>query len=591
MDEGYFKFRWRLYKRRAIRDSRKFAEVSRHFGQRHILRRSDNLRSVQRFVVGWLGIFIIALFGLFNQLKGLDEYYLVASGESGGVVTEGVIGDIPIINPIYPENQATRAANKLIFNGLTQYDSQGDIAPDLAESWQIDAEGKNYTVKLRSNVLWHDGERFTSADVAYTFRTIQNQSSNSPLFDAWRDVSISTPDEQTVVFSLPTVYAPFLDSLTTGILPAHLLKAAEPSQLRKIDFNQRPVGTGPFVFKDFSLDRSEVRVIVNNKYYKGRPKLDGYILKTFRTPNDLHDAYVSGAITTAAGLRLSDVKDSKDVAANTAQIPTSSQVFAFFNTRNPLLSDAKVRQALVEATSPLEVVERLGLDTNPARSALLPEHIGYNQQITQLPFSIEQAAAKLDAAGWTIGENGFRQKEGQTLGFNLVTLSSDFYPSTANLLQNQWGKLGIKIDVKLVDQQLLQQAYLSTKNYDIILTAVTLGGDPDIYPFWHSAQIDENGLNLSQYSSESADQSLEAGRTRVDEQLRQAKYEAFMSTWREDAPAVALFRVEFYYGLRQSFQGVNVKRLVSPADRFHNVQDWTIAPASKLKRLTPAYEQ
>ena len=591
MDESYLRFRFRILKRRSHRLAKRTAIGFEAFNSRYILRRTENLKEVQRFVLVWLAIVSVSLVLLVSQLRGLNNYYLVAGPKPGGTITEGSVGEIAVINPIFPENQSNQAANELVFNGLTRYNGKGQIEPDLAESWQVDETGKIYTVKLRPGVKWQDGQPFTAKDVVYTFTIVQNPNTNSPLNATWRGITMNIPDDLTVQFTLPVPFSPFVDSLTTGILPAHLLQTADPSQLRKIEFNQRPIGTGPFKFKDFSIAKDEARFTANEDYYEGRPQLDDYIIRTYKDHESLRQAYASQQVLAAGGLSMADVKDLEGISdIDIEQIPTTSQSFVFFNTDNPLLSDKKVRQALVSATNTQQIVEQLRSNLLVARSPLLPEHIGFNEKILQRDFNKDEANNLLEQAGWVMGEDGIRRRDGATLTFSITTQDSDFYPDVAAMLQHQWGEVGVQLQVTLVSQEDLQKSVVRSRRYDSLLTAITLGGDPDVYPFWHSSQAHDPGLNLSLYRSSLADQALEAGRTRYDTQLRAAKYEAFTTQWREDSPSVALFRLNYNFGIRESILGVDVQRLVTPPDRYYDVRNWTIKTQLQLQRLLPQSE-
>jgi peptide/nickel transport system substrate-binding protein len=215
----------------------------------------------------------------------------------------------------------------------------------------------------------------------------------------------------------------------------------------------------------------------------------------------------------------------------------------------------------------------------------LPWHLGYNKPSAQLPFDVAQAAAHFDAAGWKVGTDGLRAKDGNPLKLQLATAETDIYPQLARGLQEQWRKVGIQVDTKLLSVEQLQQDYLRPRKYDLMLFGVALGADPDVYSYWHSSQVKYPGLNISRYKSQQADLSLESARARSDVKLRAAKYEAFMKSWRQDAPAIAIYRPSFLYAVQNYVQGINITNLISPGDRFYNVEDWSVNTQPVLKRL------
>ena len=111
-----------------------------------------------------------------------------------------------------------------------------------------------------------------------------------------------------------------------------------------------------------------------------------------------------------------------------------------------------------------------------------------------------------------------------------------------------------------------------------------MGSDPDVFAYWHSSQREEGGFNLSEYQSAKADDALEAGRTRLDPNLRAAKYRAFTQTWLNDAPAVALYRTSLNYVQDRSVTGFQTRRIIDPADRFNNVEDWAVTSSEAVRK-------
>jgi peptide/nickel transport system substrate-binding protein len=130
--------------------------------------------------------------------------------------------------------------------------------------------------------------------------------------------------------------------------------------------------------------------------------------------------------------------------------------------------------------------------------------------------------------------------------------------------------------VKAVTRDELEQSYIRTRQYQMLLYGLNLGGDPDVYAFWHSSQTKDPGLNLSNYVSNDADRALEAGRIKQDVAIRKAKYHAFLKAWNADTPAVVLYEPTYRYGVADTARGMDDGLLVEQNDRFYNVHQWTI---------------
>ncbi|MGA9534057.1 MAG: ABC transporter substrate-binding protein, partial [Anaerolineales bacterium] len=180
---------------------------------------------------------------------------------SGGAHVEGLIGHLVRLNPLLDfNNQVDADVDRLLYRGLVRFDSRGTPIPDLAESLSISADTTLVTVSLRQDATWHDGQPVEAADVVYTFSKLKDDGYPGPsdLHDFWQDIKIVLLDEHTVQFQLPEPYAPFIDFLSIGLLPDHLLRGVDAVDLADHPFNLEPVGTGPFQFDRFLVDGDQI---------------------------------------------------------------------------------------------------------------------------------------------------------------------------------------------------------------------------------------------------------------------------------------------------------------------------------------------
>lgn len=583
---SYYRFRVRRYYRKLSKYSKNIWLSVRHLSMSYLFNRTKRLRHVQRFMIVILAIFALSIAALWGQIDELKSYYLVDGGRAGGTYIEGSVGKITRINPLFPDEPNAETATKLIFNGLLRYNGQGVLEGDLAQSWQPNEDGSVYTARLRENIFWHDGEPMNADDVVFTVQTVQNPDTRSAYLNNWRSIVVNKLDERTVEFRLPSSYSAFANSLTLPIVPKHILGGITPGQLRLADFNQRPVGTGPFVFEQFMPSQNALRLRAYTNYVHGTPLLKRFIIRIYDDTDELREAFAERQITAASGFGVFEYE--KYQAVNHGELyewPIANQSFVFMNTEKAQLNDARVRRALTQATQLQAVASKLDFRFHSADAPLLPEHIGYNEQLTQLKYNEAEANKGLDEAGWVMGVDGFRVKDGARLQLQLVTQNSDVYPELADTLQQQWRKVGVDLQVKLLNSTDLSQQYIRSRKYDVLLFGVSLGADPDVYSFWHSSQANDPGLNFSKYDSKQADVALESARSRLDTTLRAAKYETFLRAWRNDAPAIAAYRPSFYYGAQERVKGLDVTRLITPSDRFYNVQNWTVNTQPILKRV------
>ena len=161
------------------------------------------------------------------------------------------------------------------------------------------------------------------------------------------------------------------------------------------------------------------------------------------------------------------------------------------------------------------------------------------------------------------------------LQFTLTTINQPQLVETANLLKDYWQKVGVTVQIKTVDLSELKDT-IKNRDYDALLYGQALGSLPDLYPFWHSTQINDPGLNLSEYQDKSADQLLKDAREALDDQTKAQKYEKLQDTILTDAPALFLYNPNYIYWASEKVNGIDTEKIVDPAKRFENISNWYV---------------
>jgi peptide/nickel transport system substrate-binding protein len=552
---------------------------------RHIFRRWHNFKNAARFAIGWVGLVVILIVTVIIQTVSLKNQYMSVKPIGGGVYTEGMVGQFSNANPIYATSDIDTAVAKILFDSLFSYDSQNELVADLASNWEMDSKELVYTVHIKANIVWHDGQPLTSDDVVFTYQTIQDPDAKSPFLASWAGIKIEKLDDLTVRFTLPNSFSPFLHSLTTGILPYHLLKDVPVVALRSTNFNtQSPVGTGPFKWNGVKVnnDQSEtIQLASFTNYHDGQPKLDGIALKTYLNANDLIKALENRQVITAAGLDLADADYDQKYELTSFNMMSANMLF--LKTTSPFLSDVKVRQAMIKATNVPALLAKIGYPVIPVNEPLLKSQIGYDSAYKQLGFDKTAAMQQLADAGWLLekGER-YRSKDGKQLELSLAYENKRDFSKLVELLQEQWAEVGVNLAVEVTQTATDSQKFIDSHDYDVLLYGINIGADPDVYVYWHSSQISGNGqtrLNLAEYKSSIADIALEYSRSRSDPQLRAAKYQPFLKAWQNDVPAIGLYQPRYLYVSNQHIYGINNNLINSSSDRFDEVDKWMINTA------------
>lgn len=556
------------------------AEVStmRH-ARKFVSRRMSNIYDVRRHVALWLiGVaLLIVIVGV--QQMWFRAGYMDDAPVDGGTYAEGVLGQINTLNPLYATTAPEQAVSRLVFSSLLQYDTSGTLGNDIASGYSVEEQGKRYVVTIRKGVKWHDGTVLTAKDVLFTVNLMKNTEARTAYEPQWRGVTATQRGDDQIEFSLPSTYAAFPHILTFPILPEHILREVAPAQLRESAFSLQPIGTGPF---EFRLNQPESnRRIINltafEDYFKGTPRLARFELHAYTDRDDIKKALEIGQVIATGELSSSDELTGASRFATTTTT-LNAGVFAFFNTQQPALKDVAVRRALSSALDTAQLRKQVGAEFSldgPFASQQVP---GVAEAVTH-SYNLDSARKQLDDAGWKL-EGDVRKKDGQPLELAMVTTNDPQYEKAANIVADDWKQIGVTVRLSVIDPndptKNFTQNILQPRAYDVLIYEVSIGADPDVYAFWHSSQAGSQGLNLSLYSSGLSDDALSSARARVEPELRNAKYLAFAKQWASDVPAVGLFQSQMAY---KSYDQVTAltkqQKIVTPADRYANVIDWT----------------
>ena len=588
----------RLKARRLVRKQKRQAEALAVQADddinRLFLKRFSRLFAVRRFVIVWTLLVFMLGAGAMWQVRGMDVYYLTTSPVSGGVYREGIVGAFTNANPLFATSSVDASVSRLLFSGLFKVSPNGDVVNDLATDLQIDDQAKVYTVSLRNDVTWHDGEPFDADDVLFTYNAIKNPAVRSPLRSSWRGVEVTKVDQYTIQFELPNALSSFRLALVNGIVPEHILSEEDPEDLRSASFNTiEAIGTGPFTLRTLEVDgidadtrQERIALARNDTFHDVVPGLDSVVIRAYRTEDAMLKDFEERIIQSMVGLTSvsETLLEMEDVTLINA--PLASSVMVFMNNSVAALSDAKVRQALSYATDVEDIQSSLGFRAVPSNSPFLRSQFAYDPDIVQVGFDVEKANQLLDEAGWVRGEDGMRTKDGQPLRLRLVSQSLSEYAVIAQRIQEDWDVVGVRVEAILQPEEDIQAGAIARHDYDVLLYGISIGYDPDVFAYWHSSQADPNSptrLNLSEYKNDIADEALEAGRTRVDEELRKVKYTPFLAVWRDEAPAVALYQPRFLMVVRGTFEGFENGQLSSATDRYWSISDWRVRNAQVVK--------
>ena len=551
--------------------------------RRFVFKRLDNFREVRRRIALWvlaIGI-IIGATGL--QYLWYQNNYRTTANATNGTYAEAVLGPVDTLNPIFAKSSAEETAGELLFSRLVTYDKSGKLNYDLADSMVVSPDGKTYTFTIRPDARWDDGRYVRARDVVFTVNTLKNPASRSTI-TGWDNVVAKQIDDVTVAFELPAVYAAFPHALRfLPILPEHALRDVEPSALREDTFSSKPVGSGAFSLRllqevDAANGRKIIHLAKSESYFKGTPKLDRVQLHVYKDVESVKRALATSEVNAATDLTITDSNKVSTERYNVEHRPVNSGVYALMNTASPVLQDKKVRQALQSGTNTQEVRTELSPDLPELYLPFIDSQVFGNSPAKPV-YDVTKAGQLLDETGWVMQGN-VRMKDGQPLTLSVVTTKNNDFETALEILAKQWRTLGVTVSTTIVDpndpSQNVVQDILQPRQYDVLLYQLTIGGDPDVYAYWHSSQA-TSGLNFSNYKSTVSDDALASARSRVEPDLRNAKYITFANQWLSDAPAIGLYQATMQYVHTKSVHALPKDFiLVSAADRYSDVRFWAV---------------
>ena len=543
-----------------------------------------------------------ALVSLFIIVVRIITANLAAVPARGGEYTEGLVGAPNYINPLYaPGNDVDADLVRIIYSGLFRTLPDGKLDVDLAESFEISDDGKVTTVRLRDNLRWHDGKPLSIDDILFTFEAAKNPEWKSPLLPVFRGVGIEKVDDRTVRFTLEGPYAPFLRSLTLGILPSHLWGDVSPASATLAEFNQKPVGSGPFRMKSFLRDRvgqiHSYTLEANPYFHRQRPFLDRMVFRFYPDSTLLTQALLSRQVDGAAFLPQSErrrLSVRRDLQTLSLRLPQETAVF--FNLKNDLFKNPEVRKALsVSADRQRILREALNGEGEIIDGPVLPGLFPGLENPPSLQYDPALAIKALEEAGFSLPEGSSvrikvtKDKKGKvtatsTLSFALTTVDRNENVAAVKILEENWRAVGAEVRLNVVDTSGIQKDIIRPRNFDALLFGEVLGADPDPYPFWHSSQGGERGLNLSGFANRTADELLEAARKTADPAERAKKYNEFQKLVAAEAPALFLFRPFYPYSVHKKVMGIDIGHTSVPSDRFAGVTEWYIKTRPTLKK-------
>ena len=525
-----------------------------------------------------IGVLLFAfVFSSLMLLQRVNAAFLEEAPAYGGSFTEGIVGSPRFVNPLLATSDADRDLVMLTFAGLMRATPEGNLIPDLAESYTISDDGLEYHFTIRENAVFHDGTPVTTEDVVFTVRTAQDPLLKSPKRASWEGVFVEEVSEREVRFVLLEPYAPFLENTSLGILPKHVWEDVTIDQFPFSNRNINPIGAGPYRVSGMKRDDSGVpsRYTLTSfgRFSLGAPFIRKIIIRFYSNEENVLKAYSRGEIDAVSSVspHLLETLDD-DLNILTTPLP---RIFAVFFNQNqaPILAEQEVREALALSVDRDRIVNSvLAGYGSSIDSPFPPGIVGNSDSIVKA--SQEEIDDILTGAGYERGEDGVWQSDESRLSFSLATANTSELRAVAEIVEENWEEAGFEVNLQIFEPGILNQNVIRPRSYDALLFGEIIGRELDLYAFWHSSQRNDPGLNIALYANITADGVLEEARVTEDRNERIGKYAEFLAEISNDVPAAFLYAPDFVYIFPESITGAELGTITIPGERFLNVHEW-----------------
>ena len=460
-----------------------------------------------------------------------------------GEIVVGLEANPTNLDPRHATGAAAVRIIPLLFNSLARLDTSGRVVPEAALSWETPTPTE-YVFTLRRGILFHDGTELTSKDVKYTYDYMRDPANGSPNIGVLEKVTaIEAPATDRVIFRLAEPFAPFLNNLTLGIVPAHRGDAA--------DFMDDPVGSGPFRWGEWRIGEKIV-LLANDDYWEGRPELDRVIFRIIENETTRLLETEKGNIdllwNSIPPYAVEKVRGFPGMSVHTR--PGITYQYLGFNFEDPVLGNVAVRRAIAHSVDRKRIIRYLynGLGRE-ATGVLAPENWAFEGDVETYPFDREAAERLLDEAGYPRGENGVR--------FDLTykTSTNRQANETADLIAEDLGAVGIRVQRRSFEWGTFY-GDIKAGNFQIYSLRWVGLTDPDtLHYIFHSDSLPPAGANRGRYRNAEIDDLLDRSRVELDSSARRGLFSRIQKILAADSVYVSLWYPDDIYALSDRFEG------------------------------------
>ena len=502
--------------------------------------------------------------------------------------------DVKSLNPMLATSAAALDLSMFLFSYAVRYDERSRPHPDAlrelptVENGDVSKDGLTLKYKLRPNIYFHDGVQVTCRDLKFTWQAVMNPANNDITQDGYRDIkSIDCSDPLVTVVHMKKVYAPFLQQLwgvngNAPILPAHLLETVNDSagSFNRAPYQAAPIGSGPFTFVRWDRG-SQVVLKAFDRYFLGKPKLDEVVFKIFPDENTTVNEIKTHEIDMAIHVGTNLWPELQNIPGTVVGSPP---VFTFdhidFDLKKPLFQDVRVRRALAMALDRKTILAKIAHGLGDLTdTALSPQTSwAWTADTAHYDYDLPKANALLDEAGWKVGPDGIRVKNGRRLAFTYSTQTESFTgKAVESFVQQAWHAVGAAVSIKNFGTAQFfdntQSGILQGGHYDVAGFAWGGAADPDDSSIYSAHNMAPRAQNALFWDDKIATAAMDDELSTVDRARRARDFKIEQQRFASEVPSIVLYyrrEPEIY---NSDLKGYTASPVISP---FWNPHQYSI---------------
>lgn len=502
--------------------------------------------------------------------------------------------DIETLNPVLSESTYEATILNAVFSTLIKVNDDLEYVPDLLEELPtVSEDGLTYTFKLRKGVKFHDGVELTAKDVKFTYDMKMAPNNAVPLRSTMERIeSWNIIDDYNFSFTLKEYVAEYLEGWAyadAAIIPRHIVEAefldSGNTLTKGGDFSRQPIGSGPYKIVEWK-PTEYILLERFDDYFKGAPNIERIVFKFVSTDDAKLAQFTTGEldIMEVPPQYYGEILSQKEqgMPIDIVMYPAFTYIHADFNLRNPIFQEKEVRQALAYAWPQEQFIETV-LDGvgEPATGFLPPISWAYNPNVKKYQFDLEKAEQLLEDAGWKMGPDGIRTKNGMKLEFTMNTSAGNrVREDWQQIVQQEWAKIGVKAHIQNYEPNTLFGDILEGLKFDMIIFGWQSGFDPSPRSIWHSASIPDptnpefSAQNYPGYANERVDELIELSEREMDREKRKEYFFEIQEILAEEVPSLYIYFYTEIFAYPTNLK--NFKPNPTQAQNTWNIWEWEL---------------